>query len=273
MPRIGVPEFPLEEQKSTGYPFDSAALLRNAAGDTIPPGTFIDAKFYPVSGGLNLYLSSVTVAHATITLTIGDDSDATLASCSFPVANAPSLLAFKDTYGRAVGVIVSDSVRLGVFQAWSLGAHDFTSTETGFVASLVVPGIAQGVQAITLQDGTIFTDDVWFVGADGTVLAHTTETVAGARGEPDVTYQVIRVDFVGDALFKRAVCDPLSLFTTPRYLRMLQVSQGDTTFMLTPDANGNVTLFAGNNLALQSVLRLSVRPGQLLFKAMGTTNN
>ena len=66
----------------------------------------------------------------------------------------------------------------------------------------------------------------------------------------------IRVDVVGDPLFRRRLCAANNLFETPRPIRELLVLAPNAVFTVRPDSFGNIQFLAGDNLAPDTVLRL-----------------
>jgi hypothetical protein len=80
--------------------------------------------------------------------------------------------------------------------------------------------------------------DVWLIGEDGVVL----------RKDENA----IRVDIVGDPLFKRKLCTTtggnIELFVTPNFVR--------TVNGIKPDEYGNFTITANNELAGDTILRI-----------------
>lgn len=234
MTRLLFPEF-RDELEPTKYPFADDASLA-AAGGVVVVGsdTFLDASLYPVGGGPRQYLSRVVAATREVTLYTADPTRADLSSVTFDPLDPPDDLYLEDAYGRPAGVLVSEANRLASFQAWPRGETRFLPGATEFCASCVVPVPDVGVRGVLLDDGTLLTGDVWLVGEDGVVL----RTEGGE----------IRVDVVGDPLFRRRLCQPTNLFTTPRFVK--------TVNGVPPDARGEFQLTVGRRLAADTVLRI-----------------
>lgn len=269
--RILFPEW-RRENEPTKYPFSEISTLTGDDGTTITEGTFLDAALYPIGALAGVYLSSAVIDHQTVTLYLSDPLNQNIASGSLPLVNAPDTITFVDVYGRPAGVIVSESVRLGIFQSWGIGTHTFPTTATEFAATCVFPTPEMGVRAIILDDGNVFVGDVWLVGADGVVFRTEDETVALATcGQPTIKQKVIRMDVVGDPLFRRRLCQPNSLFATPRFVQALHIIATNQDFICTPDGFGNIRITTGNNIAEDTVLRIITTSTGLRIEAAGAS--
>ena len=218
--RIKHPEWRASNEPSK-FPFSDNATLRNAAGDTLLEGTFIDAALYPPSGQAGMYLSKVVVTGSSVTIYIGDSRATERASTTFNPAEPPANLRLTDNHGRAAGILVSEPERLAIFLAWGPGTHEFTRQATAFAAAVCIPQPGTVLQGVQLPNGEIITGDIWLVGDDGVVLSSDLETVPGAFGADDIVESVIRVDVVGDPLFRRRLCSDAGVFPTQRFLESL----------------------------------------------------
>lgn len=221
MANIRHPEW-RDSHDPTKYPFSQTATLQSDTGNVVLEGAFLDAALYPVGGGAELYLSRVVVQPETVTLYIGDPNNATLASGTFDTAAPPAELCLFDVYGRPAGLLVSSSERLALFAAWAVGEHSFISTDTPFVARCCMPVPDVGFRGFELASGEIVTDDIWLVGENGVVLTHEQATAPDDCSGAGTTSEVIRIDIVGDPLFKRKLCADDGAFETPRFLRQLR---------------------------------------------------
>lgn len=266
MPQINFPEF-RDEYRTTNYPFSDTASLTNAQGDFIGQGIFLDASFYPVGGAARLYLSQVDITNAQATLWLGDSRTAQLARAEFPLLAPPDQVSFVDDYARPAGLIVSSSLSLATFAAWSVGSHKFTPGQTEFVASVCMPTPETGVRGVLLDDGSLLTGDVWLVGDDGIVLTPTLARYQDGQGR-EQWQPAVRIDIVGDPLFRRRLCESPALFNTPRFIERVVVQQGLNTFVVTPDEYGNIALTTGGG-APDSVLRVVPGPQGLQVTAVG----
>lgn len=259
-----------DEFEATNYPFSDKALLVNQAGDTLLEGTFLDAHLYPIGGKEGIFLSQVNITFATVTITIGDKYNASLASGSFKLTQPPSLVKLTDNYGRPAGVLVSEPTRLAVIQSWGIGLHTFDATQTEFVATCCMPTPEIGVRGIVLADGSLFTGPVWILGDDGVVVSKEQITLPGQLNKPSEIVSVIRVDVVGDPLYRRRLCDPQTLFSTPNPVRKIRVVNGDTSYLCTPSNGGNFTIQMNDSLASDAALRVHQTPTGLVFEVAGS---
>lgn len=261
-----------KQNESTRYPFSDNASLINSENRVLVEGTFLDAALYPIGGGVGLYLSKVVVEHEHVTLTIGDATRKELATGSFSLFSADDSVALEDAYGRPAGILVSESSRLGIFQAWGVGTHTFLRPQTEFAATVCFPTPEVGVRGIVLEDGSLFVGDVWLVGSDGVVFRSDEAITQENCGAPTTSISALRFDVVGDPLFRRQLCQPNSLFNTPRFVKTLRIIAGNRTIDLIPDDRGEMQIVGNNYLADDTVLRISVLPTGLRVGAVGSSN-
>lgn len=259
-----------KQNEPTRYPFSSRASLANAEGRVLVEGTFLDAALYPIGAAAGLYLSSAVVTHQDVTLTLSTPVGGAVASARFPLVGPPDQVVFRDPYGRPAGVLATEGRRLGVFQSWGVGTHEFSADETEFAASCVFPTPDLGVRAVRLETGEVFVGDVWLVGGDGVVLRAEHATVPGPGLCGTQVLTAVRVDVVGDPLFRRRLCVPVDKFDTPRFVRTVRVVGPNMSFDCRPDAAGNLRLFAVNDLAADTVLRVTTEPDQVVIGAAGS---
>lgn len=224
-----------EVNEPNRYPFADSASLADTSGQLLDPTVFLDAHLYPIGAVERVGLSRVTVDAGTITLVLGDASGQELASCQFETLAPPASLVFTDSYGRPAGLLVSEANRMAVFQTWARGDHLFLPGAAEFVASVVTPMPDVGLRGIVLEDGELFSGDIWLVGDAGVVL----RDVDGS----------IRIDIVGDPLFRRRLCgDDARFFTTPTTLRTING--------VGPTEQGEFALVVNGRLASDQLLRI-----------------
>lgn len=231
--------------------------------------TFLDAILYPVGGGENLFLTSVVIDHDRVVIYVGDPVAEQLCSGAFDLVDPPDTVRLFDAYGRAAGLLVSEASRLSLFGTWGVGTFTFLQDQTPFAVTVCVPQPAIGVRGVQLEDGSVLTGDVWLVGEDGVVLRREVVTVP-ADACTSKTYEVIRVDVVGDPLFRRRLCTPTDLFETPRYLTSLVFSDGHQVVECGPGKNGDVKITVNNNLASDTVLRVHPTEVGTKFNVVGS---
>lgn len=257
-----------ESHETTNYPFADGATLRNAAGYFIPEVTFLDAILYPIGGLVGLYLSKIDVQHESATLYVGDSRNTERCYGEFNLLSPPDSVVLADAYGRPAGMLVSEPERLAIFQSWAAELHVFEVEQTEFVADVCVPTPEIGVRGFVLEDGSVFTEDVWMLGDDGIVLSLSEEVTAmpGCVGD-EQTRQMIRVDAVGDVLFRRKLCQ--ELFTTPRFLQTITVRNQCLDFVCEPGSDGDFKLTVAHQDSSDTVLRVRTVTEGLIIETVG----
>lgn len=238
-----------DENEPSRYPFADGATLKTTDGRyTIGVDTFLDASIYAVGMLESAYVSEIVVAPRLITIHVGDATTARRCFAEFdPFGDDVYQLQLTDSLGRDCGVLVSEPTRLAVFSTWSVGSHTFAQAATALVASCVLPLPEIGVRGILTEKGELLTGDVWMIGDNGVVL----------RQEDGR----IRVDIVGDPLFVRKACVPVSDYKPPRVLRTLNNCG--------PDAYGNTNLTVSDEFAENTILRIYPDGSGLRIEAVG----
>lgn len=267
MSRIKHPEW-LDSLEPTPYPFEDAATLANAEGQTLYPGTFLDAVFYPVGGSSGGYLSQVDIDDQTAVLHYSDDVNLSLATATISLAAPAESIRFTDSQGRPAGLMVSEPIRLAIFQSWPDGSHEFLPEQTRFVASACMPVPDVGVRGIMADDGNVVTGDVYLVGDGGVVLSCESVSIDGTCGEPTQELRKLRVDVVGDPLWRRRKCAP-GFFATPRFLKTITFQRGRRSLTCGPGDNGNIRVLVGDDDASDTILRVRPTTGGLIMEAVG----
>ena len=252
--RIIHPDFRNQNEQSN-YPFEDMATLISLTGHQFFADTFIDASLYAIGLQAGAYISEITIAARATTVYIGDSEESNRASGTFDTLVPPETIPLADEYGRPAGMLLSDATRLALFQAWPLGAHNFATAATPFVAAVVTPTPKIGVRGFVTDKGDLLTGAVWLIGEDGVVIR---EEVGGS----------IRIDIVGDPLFERALCtkelpegsttDP---FPAPIFLQTINGIE--------PDQFGDFKITAGDTHAADTVLRIFDDNGSLKIEVVG----
>jgi hypothetical protein len=268
MPEIRHPEF-RDELEFTNYPFADTASLVNDAGEFLQPDLFLDASFYVLGAAERLYLSGLHVAHDRVTLTLGDAVAARLATGDFSLTDPADSVRFLDLFGRPAGLLISTSERLASLGSWAVGDHVFSLGQTEFVASVCLPVPDAGLTGLRATAGNAIGGDVWLVGESGIVLSAVEEQTPQLDGT-NVAQQVIRVDVVGDPLFRRRLCEVPDFFVNPRFVRQLIIRQGNRQFVARPDLYGDIQIGVGNLLANDTILRFRAAPEGLIVEAVGS---
>ena len=257
--------------EGTKYPFEPDATLTSDTGNVIPEDAFLDAHLYPIGAGASLYLSQISVAADSVTFHIGDTTSTDLASGTFSITGSASSIRLADIYGRPAGIIVSKTENLALFSAFGVGDPLFEPGDTPFVAAACMPTPQVGVRGIMIPDGTLFTGPVWLVGEDGVVVSRETVTSPATCNTASQVDEVIRVDIVGDPLFRRRLCEPADLFTTPSFIQEIRVVNGTSEWTCSPDDFGYFTIQGNDAHASDSALRVGITAdGKLEFKVEGS---
>lgn len=248
--RILFPEF-RDEYEKTRYPFMDTCDLVATGGQALDHDLFLDASLYPIgSSGGYLYLASITVKPREVRLSIADKSRKEKAFATFDPLFADDLIYLQDEWDRPAGVIVSESLRLARFTSWAQGTYVFNPASSQFVPSCIIPTPEVGVRGVLTAKGELFTKDMLIVGENGVVV----------RNEGDY---VIRVDIVGDPLFRRRLCVPVNLFKPPVFIKTINGCA--------PDAFGNFNLTVGDHINGETIIRILKTTAGLLIEAVGKT--
>lgn len=229
-----------DEIKPTKYPFTDSSSLMTSDNLSFDKEAVYDASFYIINWSSRLFLTSIEVysdPNKIVRLNVGDVSTIKAAYADIDPFNIPEIITFNDSLGRQAGIMVVDPVSLSFLQSWSLGTHLFRSNAE-FVPSTVTPMPSGYVTSIKDTNGEYLSGDVWLVGDDGVVL----------RNEGNQ----IRVDIIGDPLFKRREYDDPTSFPTPRFVKTING--------YSPDDNGDFKIVVGDYLARNTILRIYPDP-------------
>lgn len=256
------------ENDTVAYPFADHSSLVNRNGDFFTEGCFLDATFYVIGASEQLYISKVTLTHETCTIQLGDITNDNRASGTFSLVEMPDNIRFVDVYGRPAGLIVSEAIRLSIFQSWSIGTHLFLPEETELAATCCVPVPATGLLGFVLEDGTVYTGDVWIVGDDGVIVRSDSVSLTDETGSL-VEYPVLRVDVVGDPLFRRRLCSEPVFFQTPKFIQTITARHNCREVVVGPDDFGDFKLTVGSNEASDTILRIRPMLAGIVVEAAG----
>lgn len=254
---IGIPEW-RRQNRYTIYPFAERATLKSVEGKEFPEDLLIDAVLYPLGAQRPLYISRVHVRPSEIQLVIGSPADANLSTATLTFAPSSSTVPVWDRYGRPAGALVVRNERIGALTAWGPGTYELNPRATEFCASVCLPLPATGVFGMRAETGDTLAGEVWLIGSDGVVLTVDDVLHPDPDGTP-VPHQRIKINVVGDPLFRRRLCadtGPEELFTTPRFIRRVRVVGPNGEFTCSPSPTGNFSLTANNALAYDTILRI-----------------
>jgi hypothetical protein len=249
MPNLQLhPEF-RDQYEGTKYPFMDNATMVSEEDQAIDRDLFEDASLFPIGDTVGiLYIGRIEVETRSVRIVIMDSNRVERCSAEFDPLFAPELLRLTDPFGRPAGILVSKKLKLARFTAWQIGSHLFANNAAQFVPSCVIPTPEVGIRGVMTEDGDLFVRDFLIVGDNGVVVR---------EEEPGC----IRVDIVGDPLFRRKLCIPVDLFTTPRFVKTINGCPSDQY--------GNINLTVGDHLNEQTILRIYPTNAGLTVEAAG----
>jgi hypothetical protein len=232
------------------YPFLLSAELNN--GEVFfADNTFADARLYPEGGRHDQYISKVVKTGDDLTIHISDGTTQDLCTGSYSFSSLPSLITLEDTYGRQSGVLVTDSVRLTVFNGWPIGTHEFTQEQTAFDPVVVTPMPDTGLKSLRADETQALYGETLIVGGHGVILE---------VDETDPENPIITVNAVGEPLAKRLVCDS-SVFSNPCVLKTINGIE--------PDEYGNFVIGNCGVDATNSIIRVEPTANGIHIKTVG----
>lgn len=256
-----------DQNETTRYPFLATATLTARDGTVLLEGIVVDAALYPVGGGAGLFLAAVTVTRDQAICYVGTEADPALCSGAVRFAAVSDQITLTDRFGRAAGVLISQDGQLATLQGWGLGTRRFTRAATEFAASVCMPTPELGVRAFGLEDGTILAGDVWLVAGAGVVLTAGTDQVPAGTGVAEVT--TIRLDVVGDPLFRRRLCGGGD-FSPGRFITAVRfVGPDGAAVTVTPDGAGDIALTVTSADADDTVLRVVTTAEGIALETVG----
>lgn len=255
------------EHDASNFPFEDGAILRNAAGDVLPPGVFLDAVFYPPVEANSLFLSRVSIGGDFAEIFLSTEDVAGVASGRFELFDPPTLIEFYTPTGATAGVIVSDAIRLSVFQSWAVGEHVFEAGEAPFVAACQLP-VAETPAGVTglVAGGESSAKPLWLIGHSGVVLAVESRTVVENGTPQSVT--VIEVNAVGDPNFLQKLCSP-DLYTAPKFIKRIVFQQGQRQHVALPNGRGDVQVTGSQLATPDTILRVTPTERGVSIRTVG----
>lgn len=248
--RIIFPDF-REEQSDSRYPFADTANLTSTDGLEIPRNAFIDATLYTINGSNRAYISAISVDSAEVVLLIRTGNNSAPATARYNPLTPPASghVPVYDNNNRPAGLFILTADSLALFGGWPTGLHTFSANSTEFVSSVVIPAQESCVRALTNNADQFFTGDVWIIGDRGVVV----------RKEGEDT---IRVDIVGEPLFKRLLCGTEETPFEPE--PQLQTING-----CGPDEYGNFNITLLRKSVNDPVLRVYVKDDAIQIETVG----
>lgn len=260
------PEF-RKELENTKYPFVSTATLSNEDVNFLE-GTFIDAHLYSASDNFRLYISRVDVGTSSMTIVIGNEEEDELLTGEISLPVSVSAVRLVDLNGISAGILITEPERLSLISAWGLGSYEFLIEATEFCITCCMPVPQPGVTALRLENGELLSGKVWLMGGDGVII--NTETKINRSGEVE---RVLKLNIVGEPLYLQKLCFPEDLFSPPRPLKKITVTQdGQELHSCGPDEYGNFNIQMNDGLVADPALRVRTTPDGILFTVEGDVN-
>jgi hypothetical protein len=247
--------FRAEQAGGSKYPFADDATLVADSGFALDPDLVIDAILHPLGATADLSLTRVERSPGLVNLRFGNPANPLLATATLVAGDTYDRAALADAYQRPAGLLVLDPIRAAGLWTWTEGTHTFAAGAAPLVARCVVPWPDPGVTGVAVGTA-LLTDDVWLVGGPGVLF----------RRDGDL----VRLDVVGDPLFRRATCAGTPDFGTRSFLRTLVVEDdAGHRFEVGPDAFGQIALVPTNRSVADTVLRIVPRGTDLVIEAVG----
>lgn len=241
--RILHPQF-RDENADSKYPFVDGATLRSSDARLLDPRLFIDVLLSPVGQTSSLYLQAVEIDGLVLTFFVANNSGTVVCTGSVTFGEEiEGSIPLADEIGRPAGVFLTDPDLLASLQQWATGRTEFDSGATQFVPSVIIPSPEVGVRGLGDPIDIALVNDVWIVGEDGVIVTKTEENA-------------IRVDIVGDPLFRRKLCDGSETFEPPRFLKTIN--------NIPPTYWGGFRLQVGRVDSTKPALRIFAEDGSLV---------
>lgn len=257
---------------ATKFPFNDDAVL--TSGElTLPDGAFVDASIYVPGAVAPFYLSSVTIGSEEVELVISDSATGEIAWGTFSTVAPTELIAFNNERGYPAGVMVGDTDVLLEMQTKPTGTYAFRAGQAELTAVCCIPLPVDSVQGFVLDDGTVLAGDVYLIGEDGVVLTHVQTPSQISCGAVEL-FEAIRIDVVGDPLFKQKACeDGGRTYVAPRLIKSVRfLKDSDPPVTITPDDRGDIQIFTADVLVDRSALRIHTTADGIMFELVGKSN-
>lgn len=232
--RVVYPEF-RDEHADSRYPFADDTTLVATSGQVLANAIVMDALLFPIGNGGPVWLSRIEIERLTITWVFGN-SAGDVCRGVVDLGAVDASVELRDSLLRPAGVLLVNPALVFSLQSWDAGRHEFGEGAGDLVASCVAVAPEVGVRGVAAGAEAPVSGDVWLIGEDGVQFA----IVPGG----------IRVDVVGDPLFRRRVCGAGETFVVPEFLRTING--------ISPSYWGGFQIQAGRVLASRPALRVYV---------------
>lgn len=258
-----------DSHRETAFPFSLTAALTTDTDKTLPTGAFLDGVLQLPGGVVPFHLLSIDVGYETATLQFGDATRDNLVHGVVDLQDPQEITELVDDSQRSFGALIGDPTVLRQINGWGLGLHTFRRGRAELAAAVCVALPSVGVSGLSTADGQVHAGDVWIVGERG-VVVRTAMQSAPAPCAVRLEQSVVRVDVVGDPLFRRRGCnDEAGAYATPRVIRKIRFKQGATEFVCEPDQYGVIPMTASNLAVDKAALLLRVESGRIILEIAG----
>lgn len=245
-----VPDWYNESEGST-YPFGDDASFVTDTGLTLGRTAILDAVIYPDADILPR-LTAITTDRTSAEFTFSDESGNVVASGTKTHGDGSQAVYLTDPLDRQIGVLVLNEDGELPFIGWPVGEH---ALDLPLVPTCVIP-VVSVVEGFLTEGEDYTSGKVFLVGDAGVVVR--------PEPDPDPGVPAIRIDLVGDPLFRRRICSPQDRFTTPNFVRTING--------LAPNEFGEFPIAVGQHLSPEPIVRIEtdVETSRVSFRIIGT---
>lgn len=239
------------ESEGSAYPFGDDSSFVSDTGLTLGRTSILDAVLYPDANVLPR-LTAITTNRTTAEFTFSDESGNVVATGTKTHGDTIREIYLVDPLDRQIGVLVLNEDSELPFIGWPVGVH---TLDLPLVPTCVIP-VVSVVEGFLTADEDYVSAKVFLVGDAGVVVR--------PEPNPDPGTSAIRIDLVGDPLFRRRICSPQNRFTTPNFVRTING--------LPPNELGEFPIAVGQHLSPEPILRIEtdVETSQISFRIVGT---
>jgi len=228
-----------DEQEDSKYPFsDRSTFTAIDSAVVLSKKMLVDASIYVIGGRGAAYISQIAATNNAVTIVVKTTDNTTAiatttieASRLYTDENVTAEL--RDNFSRPAGVLVIRTANFNHILARS-GIYEFGPTGLEFVASCFTPAQEAGLRGVLINDTEFVTGNILLVGYAGVALR---KLVTNTQQYNHCADANIRIDIVGNPLFKRLRCAKEG--TSPKsvnYIRTINNSPPDEFghFVFTP---------------------------------------
>jgi len=241
------------------YPFKDTATLRSNTGElVIDRRWFVEARLWPITNSSRVYLRTLFREGTTLTMQVASDLG-TLATAVVAVDSSARRAVFVDASGLQVGFIQASAGGFGFIMDYPEGSYRFGLPATEFMPTVVTPQVRGGATQIKDDAGTFLTGNWRFVGGEGVALVKDDDS--------------IRIDLIGDELYRRDTCEipsELGLLMHPvRYIHWQDMVTGHTGIVVPKRGRIVSSIKASGETEVRNRGHQSPGPNKVLVEQMG----